>query len=301
MGGGVKRFCLAFALLSAGLFSAELHAKTFYLTIAGLGGEPDYAQRFDGLATEADKSLRAPGGDIDVITLKGAEATKTNIRSSFDQIARSATPNDILVLLLIGHGSFDGTGYKFNIPGPDLSAEELAALLNRVPASRQLVVDATSSSGAAIKPLEHPGRLVVTATRDGAEHNATVFARFWVEALHDAAADTDKNDVVSALEAFDFAQRKTAAFYTEQQRIATEHPLLSDNVRARSFPVVRFGAAAQIAADPARKRLVDKRDEIEAKIDALKQQKDTLAADEYKTHLTALLLELARTQQEIDK
>lgn len=276
-------------------------AKTFYLTVAGLGGEPDYEQRFAGLASEMDKSLRQYGGDSDIATLKGADATKANVRASLEHVAQTASARDTLVLLMIGHGSYDGAEYKFNLPGPDLSASELAALLNRVPATRQLVVDTTSASGAAMKPLEHPGRLVVTATRDGSERNATVFARFWVEALHDSAADTDKNDVVTALEAFNYAERKTAAFYQEQQRLATEHAAISDDARAGSFPVVRFGSDTAAANDPAKKQLSSKRDELEAKIDLLKQQKNSMAADEYKKQLTALLIDLARTQGEIDK
>ncbi len=299
MGGRVKRI-LCLALLAASL-PASSQAKTFYLTIAGLGGEPDYEQRFDGLAAEADKSERAPGGDVDVTTLKGAQATKSNIRSSLDRIAQSATPRDTLIVLMIGHGSFDGTDYKFNLPGPDLAGKELADMLNRISATRQLVVDTTSASGAIVKPLEHAGRIVVTATRDGLERNATVFARFWIEALHDSAADTDKNDSVSALEAFNYAQRKTDAFYKEQQRIATEHPLLSDTAHAGTFAVIRFGSAATAAADPAKKQLVSKRDDLEAKIDALKQQKNTLDPGSYKAQLTGLLIELARTQEQIDK
>ena len=283
------------------LLPALAQAKTFYITIAGLGGEPDYEQRFDGLATETDKYLRAAAGDIEVVTLKGAQATKARVQSSLGQIAASATPRDTVVMLMIGHGSFDGADYKFNLPGPDLSAKELADLLNRVPASRQLVVDTTSASGAALKPLEHTGRLIVAATRDGAERNATVFGRFWVEALHDSAADTDKNDIVTALEAFKYAQRKTTAFYEEQKRIATEHSVLSDAARAGSFSVLRFGSAASAASDPAKKQIMAKRDDLEAKIDILKQQKNTISAEDYKKQLTVLLLDLARTQQEIDK
>ena len=41
--------------------------------------------------------------------------------------------------------------------------------------------------------------------------NATVFARYWVEALQDAGADTDKNDMVSVLEAFRYADQTIAA------------------------------------------------------------------------------------------
>ena len=288
-------------VLLAALLPALCPAKTFYLVIAGLGGEPDYEQRFNGLADEASKAFGAPGGDSVVTTLKGAAATKAAVRSSLDQIAHQAAPDDSLVLLMIGHGSFDGEDYKFNLPGPDLTARELAELLNRVPAAKQLVADTTSASGAALKPLEHSGRIVVTATRDGAERNATVFARFWIEALHDNSADTDKNEAVSALEAFTYAQHKTAKFYEDEKRIATEHSAISDASRAGLFTVVRFGSAATAAADPAKKRLMAQRDDLEAKIDALKQQKNTMNEAEYKKQLTALLIELAKTQGAIDQ
>ena len=49
--------------------------------------------------------------------------------------------------MLIGHGTFDGADYKINLPGPDMTAIELATLLDRMPAKRQLVVNMTSASG----------------------------------------------------------------------------------------------------------------------------------------------------------
>jgi hypothetical protein len=288
---------LAALLLAA--VSAE--AKTFYVIVAGLGGEPEYEQRFLGISGEAAGAVKAAGGDSEVTWLKGRDATKAGVHSSLQQIAGSAKSGDALILMLIGHGNFDGTDYKFNVPGSDITATELADWLGRIAASRQLVVDATSASGAAMKPLKHPGRIVVAATRDGAERNATVFARFWVEALHDNSADVDKNESVSALEAFNYAQRKTAKFYEEQKRIATEHPMLDDPQHAGSFTVLRFGSAAAAAADPAKKSLIAKRDQLEAQIDSLKQEKSSLPPDEYKKRLSALLLDLARTQAEIDK
>ena len=139
--------------------------------------------------------------------------TREQIRARFAELAKQAKPADALVVMLIGHGTFDGVDYKFNIPGPDITGAELAALLDRVPATRQCVVNMTSSSGGSIEALRRPNRVVIAATKTGTEKNATVFARYWAEALRDPAADTDKNEAISALEAFRYAQRKTAEFF----------------------------------------------------------------------------------------
>jgi hypothetical protein len=158
----------------------------------------------------------------------------------------------------------------------------------------------TSASGGSLDALKKDTRVIITATKTGTEKNATVFARFWVEALRDPAADIDKNGSISALEAFQFAERKTKAFYDDLKRIATEHPVLQDNNKAGAFPVVRLTATA-VVTDPAKKALQAKRDEIESQIDQLKYQKALMPGDQYKAQLTKLLLDLARTQEELDK
>src|SRR5947208_10737789 len=101
-------------------------------------------------------------------------------------------------------------------------------MCDRIPARRQLIVNTTSASGGAIPALERPGRAVIAATKSGSERNATVFARYWVEALRDPTADTDKNETISALEAYRYAEQKTAQFYETQKRLATEHAMLED-------------------------------------------------------------------------
>ena len=213
VGGGVSRIgpiCVSPALLwfAALVLAVPAHAATYYLTVAGLGGEQDYEQRFGLWAGEIESILKsAAGGDAKVETLKGAAATRANVRAALEKIAQEAKPQDALVVMLLGHGSYDGVDYKINLPGPDLSAADLAALLNRVPAARQLVVNMTSASGGAMSSLRKENRVVITATKTGAERNATVFPRFWVEALRDPAADTDKSETISALEAFHYAER----------------------------------------------------------------------------------------------
>lgn len=304
-------------LLALGFLPLALHASTFYVTVAGLGGEPDYEQRFTSQAQEIDKLLHGSSTDAKVTTLYGPQATKANVQNALAQVAREAKPGDAFVLMLIGHGSFDGYDYKMNLPGPDISGVELASLLDRIPCTRQLVVNMTSASGGSRAALEKANRVVITATKSGNEKNATVFARFWVEALRDPGADTDKNETVSALEAFTYASAKTADFYDTQKRLATEHPTLEDTglgdgerkpspengegLKAAQFPLLRIGSAQIAANTPEKKALLEKRDQLEEQIDKLKYEKAAMPADEYKKQLEDLLIQLAKTQAELDK
>ena len=299
------------------LAAALLPGATFYVTVAGLGGEPEYEQRFASQAQEIDKLVRAGNPEAKVQTLYGPQATKAQLQSALAAIAKEAKPADALVLMLIGHGSFDGVDYKMNLPGPDLTAVELAALLDHIPASHQLVVNMTSASGGSRAVLEKPNRAIITATKSGSEKNATIFARYWVEALRDPAADTDKNETVSALEAFVYAEQKTSQFYETQKRLATEHPMLedtgqSDGARkpspengegrvASQIALLHLGATQAAANTPEKKALLAHREELEQQIDTLKYEKAATPPEEYKKQLQILLLELAKTQAELDK
>lgn len=103
------------------LFAAPAYAATFYVTVAGLGGEPDYEQRFTANALDLDKIFKAAVG-AHVVTLTGKQSTRARLVESLGTVAREAKPEDDFVLILIGHGSFDGAEYKFNLVGPDMTA-----------------------------------------------------------------------------------------------------------------------------------------------------------------------------------
>jgi len=317
MGDRVKAALLAICLAAALLFAVPARAAVYYVTVAGLGGEPDYEQEFTSLAMDLDKLLKASGSDVHVYTLTGKDATRANLTETLSKVASEAKPDDDFVLTLIGHGSFDGFEYKFNLPGPDISAADLAVLCDHVPARRQLIVNTTSASGGSVAALEKHGRAVIAATKSGTEKNATVFARYWVQALHDPEADVDKNDAISALEAFRYATSRTAEFYDAQKRLATEHAEfedtgLHDPVREAStdtgeglllssFTLIRLGAAQKAYADPAKRALLARKEELERQIDTLKYQKAAMAQDDYRSQLTAALIELAKVQEELDK
>lgn len=304
---------LALAVL-AGVLGVD--AATYYVTIAGLGGEPEFEQRFSGWAKDADKLTQSLGPEAKVTTLQGSDATKARVQATFQKIAREATREDYLVVMMLGHGTFDGSEYKFNLPGPDLTAVELATMLDRI-AARQLVVNTTSASGGSLGALRRKERTVITATKAGTEKNATVFARYWIEAMRDPAADTDKNEVLSALEAFRYAEQKTAKYYESQNRLATEHAILEDTgagegarapsaqngqgLAAGRFPLVRIGSAQAAVRDPAKLALVKRKETLEQEIDSLKYQKAAMPVTEYRAKLQTLLTDLAKVQAELDK
>jgi len=298
------------------MMAAGLRADTFYFTIAGLGGEPEYDARFSGWAKDLDKLLHEVEPHAKIKTLYGAEATRANVEAYLREVAKEAKPDDSLVLMLIGHGTQDEFDYKFNLPGPDLSATQLAALLDKIPA-HELIVNMTSASGGSIAALEKPKRVLITATKAGTEKNATVFPRYWIEGMRDPAADSDKNEIVTALEVFKYAEEKTAKFYETQKRLSTEHALIEDagkgegvkapsaengeGLTATRFAVLHLGAAAVQSRDPAKLALLKQKEELEAAIDDLKYRKASMAVQEYRGQLQQLLLQLAKTQEALDK
>ena len=305
----------ALVLMVLCLCALRVRAATYYVIIAGLGGEPDYEQRFTGAAKDLDKVFKESSESAHVVTLMGGQATAALLRDTLGKVASDAKAEDDFVLILIGHGSFDGVEYKFNLVGPDLTGAEIAQMCDRIAARRQLVVNTTSASGGSMPALERPGRAVITATKSGTEKNATVFASYWVEALEDPSADTDKSDSVSAMEAFVYAAKKTAAFYDAQKRLATEHAVFDDighgdSVRTAengqgllmsNITVVRLGGNLQANNDPAKRALLEKKEELEQKIDELKYKKAAMEPEDYKQQLTAALVELAKVQEALDK
>lgn len=305
-------FCLGLLIIAAPF----ARASGYYVTVAGLGGEPQYEQEFTVLAQDLDKTFRSVP-DAHVYALTGNNATRDHLRETLGAISHEAKPEDDFIFTFVGHGTFDGMEYKFNLVGPDISGSELGKLCDRIPAGRQLIVNTTDASGGSIAVLKHPGRAVIAATKNGMEKNATVFARYWVEALHDTVADLDKDGSESALETFQYAQRKTAEYYKAQKQLATEHAVFEDTgknepVREASvengeglflsnFILLRLSLAANAANTPAKRALLAKKEELERRIDTLRYEKAAMSPEDYKQQLTTALVELARVQKDLDK
>jgi hypothetical protein len=137
-----------------------------------------------------------------------------------------------------------------------------------------------------------------------------------VEALRDPTADTDKSESVSALEAFRYAEQKTAKFFESNNRLATEHPMLEDTGKgeptrtpspqngqgllAARFSLLNIGAVRQ-SAGGGNPELLKRKQDLEEKIDQLKYQKAAMPVAQYRQQLSDLLTQLAKVQAELDK
>lgn len=293
---------LAAAALAAFVFAAPAHAEVYYLIVGGIGGEAKYDEQFkkdtEALAAVARRST----AQNRVTVLQGEAATREAVIGALESLKTRAKAADNVIVMLVGHGSYDGELYKLNLKGPDIDGDEFAALLNAIPARSQLVVNATSASGAVLEKWAAEGRTLITATRSGFERNATRFAEHFAAALAEGSADINKNGQITAQEAFDYASRSVADSFEKDGALATEHPQIAGGAAAR-FTVARLGSAGPAepaVTNPAVAALVAQREKLDDEIESLRARRESMANDAYLAELQRLLVQLADVQAQID-
>ena len=275
--------------------------QTHLLVITGVPGDDEHTQQFQKWATSfidaAKKKDAVP--DANITYLSGKQSTRVGVEQAFVDLAARVKPNDGVFVLLLGHGSFNGTQAAFNLPGPDLTVDEWTKLLGRLPAQRVAFVNTSSSSGAFLPAVAAPGRVVITATKTGGERNETQFPEYFVAAFNDAAADRDRNGHVSVAEAFEYARTKVVQAFQQKGLLLTEHAVLNDGDEGRLAATMFLGtgraegALAVDLSDPAMKQLADEKDAIDQQIAALKLKKNTMDEAQYDAQLETLLTGLA--------
>lgn len=300
--------------------------ETHLLVVSGLSGEPRFAADFESWTRqlrEAAGRAGVPAANITTLSEQGsgeAQSTRAHVLAAVRALGGRAGPNDEVLIVLFGHGSESAGEARLNLSGPDLTARDLAAALEAVHAHRITIVNTASASGAFLKPLAGSNRIVITATKSGAEQNETLFPRFFIAGLTGAAADIDKDGRVSLFEAFDYARQETERAYTSTRRLQTEHPLLeadgdgvgspSPNAREGDGAAATLaflgspagaGAASAAAGSPELRALQAEKRRIEGAIEDLRKQRAQLADAAYQQRLEQLLLELSRNGQAIRK
>jgi hypothetical protein len=299
------RACACASLILAA--SPALAQQTHLLVITGVSGDEEHAKKFGQWAATfietAKKKDAVPESNITFLSERAA--TKAAVEKAFADIAGKAKANDEVFVLLIGHGSFDGSTAAFNLMGPDLTADDYARLLSKFSAQRVVFVNTSSASGAFLKPLAAPGRVIVTATKTGGERNETDFPQFFVAAFGDDAADRDRNGHVSVGEAFEYAKAKVVESFQKKGLLLTEHATLDDGGEGQLASAIFLGggqgrSALQVdTSDPALKALADERDAIDRQITDLRARRSTMDQATYDAQMEKLLTALALKTKEI--
>jgi hypothetical protein len=326
---GVEVIGRAAAALLLVLCAAPALAEDRYaLVVTGAAGGDQFIATFRNWEQQARGALKQLGfTDDHVILLSGVDgnpasaSTREHVAEAVQRLKTRAGRADIVLVLLLGHGTVDATSAKFNLVGPDLSSTEWAELLRDVP-GRLVVINTTGASFPFLAELSARGRIVITATNSTAQRYDTVFPDRFLAAMSDAAADLDKNGRVSVWELFAYTSRTVARHYEQQGLLATEHPLLDDTGDGSGSeapgvgqppephaPPIQDGALSratylerdpiEATADAGLAALLEQRRTLEERAEALKQRKPSMAPEVWDREFEALMIELARVSRRI--
>jgi hypothetical protein len=308
-----------FWLLLAAMSSSAAAEERYALVVTGATGGALYAAQYaewsDALTRSLTTTLRFdPSHVIALSESDNADqlSTAANVRRHLTVLKRTLGRDDLLLVMLIGHGTFDGVDAKFNLVGPDLESAEWAALLRGMPA-RLVIVNSAPASFPFLERLSGPRRIVISATDTVAQQFDTVFPEHFIAALAEPGADIDKNGRISVWEAFAFAGSAVRRHYQQRGQLATERPLLDDNgdgigrepagqgndgsLSSRTY----FDEPSPDAAptDEVLLKLLQQRAALEAEVDDLKVKKTFMQPSEYEAEFERLMIELAKISRDV--
>lgn len=291
------------------------------IVVSGASGGPEYAAQLATWRQAIQTALTSRFGfsAAQIVQLvdetartAGTPATAENVRKAFATLRGQVGKDDLVLVVLLGHGTFDGQAAKFNLVGPDLTAADWGAMLGALP-GRQVIVNTTEASAPFLEALAARGRVVITATETAAQRYATVFPEYFVKALGDVQSDLDKNGRTSIWELFASSSTAVARHYSERAQLTTERAMLSDTgdkagvqatvttgpigTMARSFYLDRDVASE--SADPAVRVLIERRRALENEAEAHIQKKPGTDPAAWAAEFERLMIELARVSREI--
>lgn len=311
-------FCAAAVCLAAASATAE---QRYALIVSGASGGPEYAQQYNKWTDELSKILASQMklDPANVIALAetprpDAAATAGNVRKAIAKLRVAVRREDLLFVVLVGHGTFDGADAKFNLVGPDLESSEWAALVAAI-AGRVVVVNTTSASFPFIERLAGPRRVVITATDSAAQRFDTVFPEYFIKAFQQESSDIDKNGRISIWEAFTAAAAGVRRHYQQRGQLATERPLLDDDgdgigkeasdpgedgaLASRTYLDEAVPGAAP--TDPTLVKLLQRKTALESEVEELRIRRTFMPAAEYAQEFEKLMIELAQVSQDVKK
>jgi len=298
---------------------AAADGARYAVIIQGASGDPEYATLHrswvDALAALMRGRLGLDASHVIVLAEqpKAGElrGTAEDVKATFARLAKETKADDLVFVMLIGHGSGTGPAAKFNLVGPDLTVEEWKALVEPVTA-RTVIVDSTSNSFPFLAGLAGKNRVVITATNSFAQVYHTVFPDSFIKAMTSPEADADKNGRISVLEAFNYASRLVAQFYEQSGHLSTEHAVFDDDGDGKGRDATGAGqdgivagltyldvAAAPKSADPEVQQLLNRQQTLMEQVDELRRKRGTMAPDEFDREFERLIVDLSVVSRDV--
>ena len=315
------KWLLALLVLAAATFPRAAAAEERYaLIVSGVSGTEKFAASqktwVSSLQSTLQERLSFAADRVTVLSEGGtgaAIANRDNVTRTLGTLKSKLTPEDTLLVVLIGHGTYDGTAAKFNLVGPDMDSREWKALFDGLSA-RLVFVNTTSSSFQFVAALSGKNRIVIAATDSAAQKYATMFPQFFIEALDQSAkADNDKNGRLSVWEAFTYASQAVKQAFEKQGTLVTERSIIDDNgdgvgkeaaaaagtdgVLAKTTFLDPLPASS--SSNPALAGLEKRRVALEAEIEQLRAKKGEMPAGQYEEEFERLAIELAKVSAQI--
>ncbi len=292
------------------------------ILVIGAPGSDEYRMTFESWATRWKVAAEQAAADCTVIGAADSSATDLEELTAALATSIAVETKEPLWIVFIGHGTFDGRTASLNLNGPDVSSQQMAEILQA--AKRPIAFIACAScSSPFINALSAPHRIVISATKDGNQIQYSRFGDAMSQAISGLDADINRDGQTSLLEAWLFASRRTAQFYSTEGRLATEHALLDDNgdskgTRAEGYEGDRLKTNLEnadqldgnqasrwhfIRSDEERRLSPEQRqtrDDLEQQLEELRQRRHTLSEAEHLLQLEAILVPLARLYESID-
>jgi hypothetical protein len=296
---------------------ASAHAGERYtIVVAGASGGEKYAAQQKKWCDDLVKGLTSTYGipESNVVVLREesqgtSQSTAENVRRLFADVRKRVTREDTLLVVLFGHGTFDGADAKFNLVGPDLAAQEWNDLIDPI-AGLVVVVNTTESSFPFVEELSRRGRVVITATDSAAQRFTTVFPEYFVRAMTEASSDVDRNGRISMWEAFVAASAGVKQHYEQRGQLSVERPVLDDDGDGKGREAQAPGSDGVVArgvyldaesrtetGDAVLAGLERQRAALIAQVEDLMARKASMTDEEYQAELELLFVQLARVAQ----
>ncbi|MBN2181508.1 MAG: hypothetical protein JW715_06315 [Sedimentisphaerales bacterium] len=213
--------------------------NTYVLIVSGISKDPQdrvfREKAISGLQELLSKNPEINPQNFTVLTADNLPAnsihktsTAENLQATINIIGTNSKAEDRFIFYYIGQANIAAEKLRLNLPGEDITHEQLARWIKSIKASSMLIVLDCPGSALAAKAMSGRDRIVICSCTDEQKYR-TRFSEYFIPAFTDEENDTNNDGKISVLEAFTAASRQIDDWFRQNKLLTTETPVLEDN------------------------------------------------------------------------